>query len=72
MSSHNGDRPSIEIKVTPAMLDVEENVISCELGGCDLGGFFSPRELAEKVFLAMAEICRTAPAPVPEHNRPTP
>lgn len=43
--------PAIEISA--GMLDAGEQAILEEVGGADLGGFFSARDLAEKVFAAM-------------------
>lgn len=42
-----------EIEITPEMIEAGEDVILCELGGADLGGFFSAPDLARKVYLAM-------------------
>jgi hypothetical protein len=40
-------------EVTLKAIDAGESVILAEVGGADLGGFFSARELAVEVFLAM-------------------
>ena len=41
------------IEATPRMVDVGAEVIVSEVGGADLGGFFSPHDLAARVFSAM-------------------
>jgi hypothetical protein len=48
--------PETEIKITPEMIESGANVIICEVGGADLGGFFSARDLAERVFRAMKSV----------------
>ncbi len=43
-----------QTKITEAMLDAGEDAIWGRVGGCqDLGGYFSARELALEVYLAM-------------------
>jgi len=42
-----------ETEITPEMIDDGEDVILCEVGGADLGGYFSARDLAERVYRAM-------------------
>lgn len=44
---------SNEIEITPAMIDAGEDAILSEVGGADLGGYFSARELACQVYRAM-------------------
>lgn len=47
------DNHSGNIEITPEMIAAGEDAILCVVGGADLGGFFSARDLAERVFLAM-------------------
>lgn len=48
------DRPAQdENRPTPAMIEAGAQVILEEVGGADLGGFFSAPDLAARVFAAM-------------------
>lgn len=38
---------------TPEMLDAGEHAVLCEVGGGDLGGYFSARDLAAEVYRVM-------------------
>jgi basic membrane lipoprotein Med (substrate-binding protein (PBP1-ABC) superfamily) len=42
-----------EATITPEMLEAGADAILCEVGGADLGGFFSAYDLAERVYRAM-------------------
>lgn len=42
-----------ELGITNEMIDAGADVILGEVGGADLGGLFSARELAKRVYLAM-------------------
>jgi hypothetical protein len=42
-----------EIEVTVEMVDAGEEALLADLGGADLGGNFSARELATRVYQAM-------------------
>jgi outer membrane lipoprotein SlyB len=42
------------IAVTPEMVEAGEDAVLGEIGGADLGGYFSASDLAIKVFRAMA------------------
>lgn len=46
------DRPVVEIN--EAMIEAGESAIWSSVGGADLGGWFSARDLAVQVFQAMA------------------
>ncbi len=52
--------PEPEIKITPEMIEAGTYEIECATGGADLGGYFSAREWAERVYRAMALAARTA------------
>ena len=43
-----------EIEITPAMIDVGEKALLEVIGGAVTEAFWSPRDLAVKVFLAMS------------------
>lgn len=45
-----------EIEVTDEMIEAGEDVILSEVGGADLGGFFSAADLAKSVYLAMHNV----------------
>lgn len=47
------DRPVREIEITEEMVEAGISIIVTQDGIAPLGFFFSPAELAEKVFLAM-------------------
>jgi hypothetical protein len=50
-----------EIELTPEMIDAGESEILGEVGGAEgLGGFFSARELAARVYRAMETAHRPA------------
>src|SRR5262245_6624229 len=58
------------LEITPEMTEVGEDVILGAVGGADLGGLFSPSDLAGRVFAAMWKArptMRTAP-----HTRSAP
>lgn len=54
------DRPATksndEIEITPEMIEAGEEAVLSQVGGADLGGFFSAAALAKKVYLAMAAV----------------
>jgi len=57
-----------EIKITHEMIEAgEDAVLSC-VGGADLGGYFSARDLAVAVFLAMRSAGSKSLIPAGEHN----
>lgn len=41
--------------VTPEMLAAGEEAVNCEVGGADLGGYFSASDLALRVYQAMVQ-----------------
>ena len=47
------DIANVDVEITPEMIEAGEHVILGEVGGADLGGYFSARDLAVEVFLAM-------------------
>ena len=47
------DRPTGCGEITAAMLDEGERAVLREVGGADLGGLFSARDLAASVYSAM-------------------
>jgi hypothetical protein len=51
------------------MIDAGETAILEQVGGADLGGLFSARDLAVSVYLAMAGLDVRAPRLPPEHNQ---
>ena len=53
---HKGDIANVELEVTPEMLAAGEDVILCEVGGAELGGYFSARDLAIRVYRAMGSV----------------
>ena len=56
-------------EITAEMITAGEEVILGEVGGADLGGYFSARDLARRVYLAMRE--RETPKPrEPVQRRP--
>ena len=58
-----------DTEVTPEMLDAGEQAIWEEVGGAELGGAFSARDLAAKVFSAMRGVdMRTAECLPHRHN----
>jgi hypothetical protein len=50
-----------EFEITPEMIKAGEEVILAEVGGADLGGFFSASETVQRIFIAML---RAAPLAV--------
>ena len=52
-SAKAGGSDETEIEVTPEMIGAGAEAILREVGGADLGGFFSARDLAAQVYLAM-------------------
>lgn len=44
------------VEITPEMIEAGEAAVFSEVGGADLGGFFSAADLARKVFLAMKSL----------------
>ena len=48
--------PGNELEVTPAMIEAGAEAIMGRVGGADLGGYFSPLDLAGEVFRAMAGV----------------
>jgi len=48
----------LEVEITPEMIEAGEGVILGAVGGADLGGYFSARDLAAEVYLAMARVVR--------------
>jgi hypothetical protein len=50
-----------EIEVTDAMIAADEDAILRQVGGADLGGYFSARDLAVEVYRAMASLRRSGP-----------
>jgi len=58
MTCRKEDRPTLpnEIEVTPAMVEAGEEVILAQVGGADLGGAFSARDLAAEVYRAMYDL----------------
>lgn len=57
------DGNSTDEAITPAMIDAGEDAILCEVGGADLGGYFSARELACRVYRAMDSLRTTKSSP---------
>jgi hypothetical protein len=53
-----------EIEITEEMIEAGEHVILCEVGGAELGGYFSAGDLAKRVYLAMRG------AETPKQNEP--
>ena len=52
--------PTGRCEITPAMIEAGVVAVLEHVGGADLGGWFSPEELAVRVFLAMrAADCST-------------
>ena len=58
------DRPADEIEVTPEMIEAGEYAILSEIGGVQIGGLFSARDLAASVYRAM-ELTRLGAAQPP-------
>jgi hypothetical protein len=50
------------------MIEAGEEAILCQVGGADLGGFFSARDLAISVFRAMGGFDLLARRPPLAHN----
>jgi len=68
------DRPATEpideIEITPEMIEAGESVILSEVGGADLGGWFSASDLAVRVFLAMRALDNVSKLnQLDEHNQ---
>jgi hypothetical protein len=55
-------------EITQAMIEAGEEAILCQVGGADLGGFFSARDLAISVFRAMGGFDLLARRPPLAHN----
>ena len=50
-----------EIAITPEMIEAGEGIILGELGGLDLPGFLSAREMATQVYQAMRRLAQANP-----------
>jgi hypothetical protein len=60
--------PEQEFEILPAMIEAGEDVVLSEIGGADLGGYFSARDLAGKVYLAMVAAAALTPAGPQKQN----
>ena len=59
MASSEPDRAATaEFEITPEMIDAGEQAILERVGGRDLGGYFSARQLAVEVYRAMRSMQR--------------
>ena len=52
-ASSEAGAPEAEIEITPEMIEAGAEAILGEVGGADLGGFFSAPDLAVAVYRAM-------------------